>query len=105
MRRTVEGWVPAFAATLGVGLTPYRSESTARYSAVISSTLAFTSGESGVAPARLSLSCSGRLAPMMGQVMAGLEATQATARVARLIPASAATPRNASTVANWRSCQ
>ena len=44
-----------------------------------------------VTAARLSASCSGRLAPMIGAVTAGLASTQATARVARLIPASAAT--------------
>ena len=41
-----------------------------------------------VTAARLSASCSGRLAPMIGAVMAGLDRTQASDKVARLMPAS-----------------
>jgi hypothetical protein len=55
--------------------------------------------------ARLASSCSGRLAPMMGAVIAGLASTQATERVTRLTPAWSASPRRTSTVSNSRSRQ
>ena len=42
---------------------------------------------------------------MIGAVMAGFDATHATARVTRLIPASSASFFSASMVSNSRSCQ
>ena len=64
------------------------------------------SGDNAVsAAARLSTSCSVRLAPMIGAVIAGLANTQATESWAIDRPASLATSAIALTVSNSRSCQ
>src|SRR6202042_3328067 len=55
--------------------------------------------------ARLAASWSGRLAPMIGAVTAGLASTQATASVTRSAPAVPASLRMASPVSNSRAEQ
>ncbi len=61
-------------------LAHQRAASPLRYCAVRTSRLFLSSGSMGVSAAlRVSSSCSGRLAPMIGAVMTGLASTQATA--------------------------
>src|SRR5208337_4566049 len=57
------------------------------------------------AAARVSASCSGRLAPTIAEVMPGWARTQATLAVARLSARSAQKAFRLATASNWAACQ
>ena len=71
----------------------------------VSTLSAMAAGSSASIAAITSLSCSGRLGPMIAAVISGLERIQAIASVVSDMPASCARGRRASTASNCSLCQ
>ena len=87
-------------------LLAYRTASPRRNSWVRSSSFCLRAGSSfRSTAARVSVSWSGRLAPMMGAVTTGLARAQAMAAVVREWPAPVTSLRSSSTLLNSRACQ
>src|ERR1700683_432822 len=92
--------------TLAERRISYVTQSPRRYSRVSSSSRDLRPPSStNSAASRLLASWPGWLSPMMGAVTASFANTQATDRVTRLTPISAAIATSRSTVSNSRSCQ
>ena len=110
LTRDATGWAAGRRPRGGLTLPGAGGASTGasprRYAAVTSSSRATRSSSSTVSTAAIvASSCSGRLAPTIGEVIAGCRSTHATASVGSGIPASLASFTSSSTVSKTLSCQ